>query len=300
MKILVTIPHFFGHDGRGNYGSTASPAVRRANALRQSLLGLFTSFSGRHRLADSRTSSSHIANERLTAEIDIVVCTSGRHHLVDQLGRLPFRHESTDCQPRLLGYECHRVLKENLGRYDFYSFMEDDLLINDMMFFTKLKWFTAKLGDDYLLQPNRFERLMGDSTVRLYIDGNVRDIFKLRPELRRIAPRKSLGVRIFETDFKFSQVQNAHSGCFFLNAAQMARWASMDYFLDRSQEFVGPLESAATLGVMRTFFVYKPARENAAFLELAHLDHRYLGKRTIKPAPSGAAASPVADKAAPG
>ncbi len=300
MRILVTIPHFFGHDGRGAYGSTASPAVRRAHALRQSLVGLFTSFSGRHRMNDGRSAYAHDANERLAAQIDVVICTSGSNHLVADLPNLPFRHENTACEPRLLGYECHRVLKENLGRYDFYCFMEDDLLIDDMMFFAKLKWFTAKLGDDYVLQPNRFERMMGTSTVRLYIDGNVRDIFKLRPELRRKAPQKSVGVRVFDTDIIFTQVQNAHSGCFFLNAAQMARWASMDYFLDRSREFVGPLESSATLGVMRTFFVYKPARENAAFLELAHLDHRYLGRRNIKPAPSAAAASPAGEKSSTG
>ena len=40
----------------------------------------------------------------------------------------------------------------------------------------------------------------------------------------------------------------------------------------------GPLESAATLGIMRHFRVYKPARENAAFLEIEHLDRRYLGR----------------------
>jgi hypothetical protein len=48
-------------------------------------------------------------------------------------------------------------------------------------------------------------------------------------------------------------------------------------FLDRSERFAGPLESAATYGIMRTFEIYKPARENASFLEVRHLDNRYLG-----------------------
>ena len=30
---------------------------------------------------------------------------------------------------------------------------------------------------------------------------------------------------------------------------------------------------------MRTFRIYKPARENAGFLEIRHLDNRYLGGR---------------------
>jgi len=39
-----------------------------------------------------------------------------------------------------------------------------------------------------------------------------------------------------------------------------------------------PMLIAATLGIMQHFRAYKPARENAAFLEVEHLDRRYLGK----------------------
>ena len=45
-----------------------------------------------------------------------------------------------------------------------------------------------------------------------------------------------------------------------------------------------PEVSAASLGVMRTFRVYKPADENAAFLELEHTGSGFLGR--IKP-PTG-------------
>ncbi len=55
----------------------------------------------------------------------------------------------------------------------------------------------------------------------------------------------------------------------------MAHWAEQSYFLDGSAAFFGPLESAATLGLMKTFDVYKPARQNAGFLEVEHLDLRY-------------------------
>ena len=50
---------------------------------------------------------------------------------------------------------------------------------------------------------------------------------------------------------------------------------------------VGPLESAATLGVMRTFRVYKPADANAAFLELEHTGSGFLNR--IKPPTGGEA-----------
>ena len=68
----------------------------------------------------------------------------------------------------------------------------------------------------------------------------------------------------------FRRTLNPHSGCFFLNAAQMEHWARQPYFLNRDTSFIGPLESAATLGIMRTFRVYKPVPEHASFLEIQH------------------------------
>ena len=77
---------------------------------------------------------------------------------------------------------------------------------------------------------------------------------------------------------QFQRINNPHSGCFFLTAAQLARWAEQPDFAVPSARLFGPLESAATLGIMQYFRAYKPARENAAFLEIEHLDRRCLGK----------------------
>ena len=43
-----------------------------------------------------------------------------------------------------------------------------------------------------------------------------------------------------------------------------------DYFIKRETSYVGPLESAASLGLYREFNVYKPTPENAGFLEIEH------------------------------
>ena len=48
------------------------------------------------------------------------------------------------------------------------------------------------------------------------------------------------------------------------------------YFLDRSAAFIGALENAATLGIMRTFEVFKPGAENADFFEVRHHGTGYL------------------------
>ena len=87
-----------------------------------------------------------------------------------------------------------------------------------------------------------------------------------------IATGKLLG-----TTVTFERAKNPHAGCFFLNGRQMETWASQPYFLDRDTSFVGPLESAATLGIMRTFRVYKAAAESAAFLEIEHFGTSFLG-----------------------
>ena len=57
----------------------------------------------------------------------------------------------------------------------------------------------------------------------------------------------------------------------------MARWAEAPTFGDGDCSFAGPLESAASLGVMTNFRIHKPAAPHAGFLELQHLHNRYLG-----------------------
>ena len=58
----------------------------------------------------------------------------------------------------------------------------------------------------------------------------------------------------------------------------METWSRQPHFLDRDTSFIGPLESAATLGIMRTFRVYKPAVESAGFLEIEHFGTSFLGE----------------------
>jgi hypothetical protein len=75
---------------------------------------------------------------------------------------------------------------------------------------------------------------------------------------------------------KFVRALNPHSGCFFLSAHQMAHWARQPHFSDRASRFIGPIETTNTLGVMRTFRVYRPSPDNADFLEVQHAGTSYL------------------------
>jgi hypothetical protein len=156
-----------------------------------------------------------------------------------------------------LGFECHAVLRERRGQCDYYGYLEDDLILHDPWFFAKMVWFNKSVGDDCLLQPNRYESSPLGTAQKLYVDGNLGPDVTAR--FQNIQEQPEIVGSVLETPIRFLRVLNPHSGCFFLNPAQMEHWLEQPYFLDRDASFVGPLESAATLGIMRTFRVFKPA-----------------------------------------
>jgi hypothetical protein len=282
MRILFAIPHYYTAEGGGRHGSEGGDAARRARATRLCLAALQQTFSESQGLSDGRGGVRlHAANPDLRATITIALCTTGDSHLVPHLEGCPFNHIRTNAEPRYLGFECHNVLKSGLGQFDYFGYLEDDLHIGDGLFFTKLAWFNAQFGEAALLQPNRFELAAEPAPYKVYIDGNPRDRTLVRAQ--RNDGQARLTASAIGRPMAFQRVHNPHSGCFFLSAAQLARWVAQPDFAVPSAAFCGPLESAATLGIMRHFRVYKPARENAAFLEIEHLDRRYLG-RVFNPA----------------
>jgi hypothetical protein len=272
MRILVTIPHYFG--GGGRHGSLGGDPRPRARALAACLAALRSLFGRPQCVIDIAGRTTRPANEPSAADLDVVVCTTGGRHLLAELPAGGYEHRPTAAAPPLLGFESHAVLRERLGSYDYYCYLEDDLVPHDPWFFLKLAWFTANAGADKLLLPNRYE-CGGDSFVRkAYIDGDLARKATAPFQDVNDSPRvvgKALGVSVV-----FRRARNPHAGCFFLSADQMTRWAAQPYFLDRDTRFIGPLESAATLGIMRTFKVYKADAEHAAFLEIEHADRRFL------------------------
>ncbi len=283
MRILFTIPHYYSAQGGGRYGSLRANPNPRRNALTAAIFGLHNAYGPRQGLLIYPGIVE--SNTALASKIDVVVCTTGENHLIRELGLPPglYRHHATNASPLFLGFECHAVLRDALGDYDYYCFLEDDLLLTDPLLFQKLEWFNKIAGDGAVLQPNRFEIALGQNWHKLYIDGNLG-----KPELSEcvqdVTDTPVLTGEVFGMTIKFQRVNNPHSGCFFLNARQMQHWAAQPEFLNRDQSFVSPLESAATLGIMHFFRDYKPARENAGFLEVRHLDNRYLGARLKTPA----------------
>lgn len=278
MKILFTIPHYYNPQSNSIHGAWGRDPTPRIDALARCISALHDLYGRSQRFLDFDRRAAWPANEICAHEVHIMLVTTGNFHLVEQLplSRNDFYHHSTSAEPLMLGFECQALLNKMFGQYDYYCYLEDDNILHDPWFFIKLAWFTAKTGPTCLLQPNRYEvTVKGYFEIpphgifrKTYVDGEIPLIFTEKYQNINEDPfleYEVMGVRVV-----FLRTTNPHSGCYFLNAEQMDIWRTKPYFLRRDAEFIGPLESAATLGIMRTFKVYKPARECASFLEIQH------------------------------
>jgi len=285
-KALFVIPHFYGA-GNGFYGSTGNAASVRAKALEKTIAGIHQGLGSRQAFLlwlqqyVPEKGNGHVikSNADFQSQVDIVVCTTQGKHLLDEL-RLPghlYRHHPTQAEPMLLGFACHEVLRSQLGRYDWYCYLEDDIYINDPLFFQKMEWFITLYGQDTILAPHRFERSSTEPAHKMYVDGSVRPDFT-KP-WQDVDDRRHLDADVMGMPLKFERWPNPNWGGFCLSAKQMEYWASRPYFADMDCSFAGSIESACNLGVIKTFRQYKPAPSCASFFEVEHLHPRYLGEQ---------------------
>jgi hypothetical protein len=276
MRLLFAIPHYFDASAGGGHGSLGGDPARRVRVFADCLATLRQHFGRPQCTIDIARRTTYPTNKSTAMQLDVVVCTTGANHLLERLplGEGYFTHQPTTAEPRLLGFECHAVLRDRLGNYDYYCYLEDDLLIRDPWFFVKLSWFKVQFGDEALLMPNRFEVARDQIVHKAYVDGPLRAA--VSSAFQNIAENPTLEGEALGQRLVFERTTNPHSGGFFLNERQMGKWAAMPHFPDRDIRFIGPLESAASLGVMRTFRVYKPAAQNGAFLEIEHPGAKFL------------------------
>ncbi|TVR08296.1 MAG: calcium-binding protein [Phormidium sp. GEM2.Bin31] len=286
MRVLLTIPHYFNPQGSKAHGSLQANPQPRIEGLTACLRSLYETFgTGQsyyaHDAEQSRVERQP-ANDGTQVDLDVVICTTADFHLLDQL-RVPsalFRQQSFCLEdPQWLGLGCHLTLKRQLGCYDYYGYLEDDLILRDGYFFQKLKWFNQHLGDEVVLQANRFEVAQQGVPEKVYVDADFESIspgFAGYPH--DFSDKQRLSAQFLGQPLHFNRARNPHSGCFFLNARQMDYWTQQPHFMNFSRRFIGGLETCATLGLMETFPIYQPAFENANFLEIQHCGDALLRK----------------------
>ncbi|MBM4146312.1 MAG: calcium-binding protein [Nitrospira sp.] len=281
MNILVTIPHFFGPSNRAQdkekkTGSAGGNIEKRVKIVKSNIFSFMNIFGYNQGIFDIINNCVYPVNNKEIANISIVICTAKNYHLIDQMNfkDITINHVSTDSDPKYLGFVCHSIMKNYLGQFDYYCYMEDDLIIQDPFFFKKLEWFNQEIGNDYVLQPNRYELSDKGIFKKLYIDGYLPEHW-IKPH-KDLSQLKDIYKEFLGQKIRFYASSNPHSGCFFLNKAQFEMWSSKPFYLDGDPSFIGPLESAATLGILKCFQPYKAAPENANFFEILHGDNRYI------------------------
>jgi hypothetical protein len=274
MRLLVTIPHFVsqvpGPDGY--YGSEREPHQWRAASVARCIAAIHQTFGPNQRLYDKRALR---CNVRTAMHVDVALVTAPHSHLAAQLPAALFKHHPVDTDPRHLGFACQNLMRQLADQYEWFAYLEDDIEVTDPLFFDKLTWFIDRFGPSALLQPNRFEVVEGRVAAKLYVDGTLKHA-ATTGRFQDISIRPHLQADVFGRPIHFERAPNPHSGCFFVSALQLGRIARSPLFGHPSDRFIGPLETAATLMVMRSFDVYKPAPDNAAFLEVRHLGRRFL------------------------
>ena len=160
MRLLFAIPHYFHSAPDGGHGSLGRDPTPRVRALADCVAAIRQVFGRPQCEIDIARRTTTPANLAVATTADVVVCTTSGRHLLDRLSLGPgyFTHVPTTADPRLLGYECHVALRERLtDGYDFYCYLEDDLILRDPLFFMKLKWFVGVAGEEAVLLPNRYE-----------------------------------------------------------------------------------------------------------------------------------------------
>jgi len=275
MRILVTFAHYYKYDRIGFHSSRGNDPSVRVKALTNAIAALHGHFTGPALEYNYGENVAQAANgER--HQLGIAICTTQQEHVVDmlELDRSLFLHHKTDTPPLELAIECRRVLANNVDNFDLLCFLEDDLVIHDPAFFEKILWFNSKVGDGAVLLPNRYEISVKHPFRKVYCDGEISRTHS--PIYWNDKGPPELKANVFDREIKFRLATNVHAGCYFVTQRQMKQWMQAPWFLSNEIGLIGPLESAASQALMRSFAVYKPALDNADFLELQHDDDRFM------------------------
>ena len=272
MKVLVAIVHFWDPHGNRRHQSLRPNPNPKQDALQNVLLALRRLGSQQYMLHMAERAVCR-SNDEYRNEIDIRIITDGSHTVLNRLDPNYlnlFTEISTQPESGLfLGFEAQRYLASQLHeKYDFYCYLEDDLVINDPLFFQKLNWFLNLIGPRHVLLPQRVEIPRHAHMVqRFFIDGPLGD-----SELSKLPLCSSdpISIQIPGGDLVLESPSNPHAGCFFLSHAQLDFWVQQKHWLDLDISFISPLESAATLGIAKTFQLWKPCFSHASLFELQH------------------------------
>jgi hypothetical protein len=272
MKILAIIPHYYGIPPTGSQYRQRDPIARIA-ALNETIVALHRNFGPFRSTFEGKDLDE--GQDGTINFIDIVIITHRDRNVLSSIGVAPslYSVEYIDDTPTRIPFHAQKLLKEKVGKYDFYCVLEDDMAIHDPSFFEKLLWFQKLFGYRALLAPTRVETSFSQSIGKIICDPILSMNF-LHP-FRRAGQRNEVRGMWHDAEKVFRLPENPHAGSYFLTNEQVEYWISQPTFDNGDQSWVGPLESALTLGTGHVFDVYKSAFPNPFFLEIHHYGTQY-------------------------
>jgi hypothetical protein len=277
VRLLVVIPHYFGPVDAANSSPLSASYLEplsRIAALSETITSLHRNF-GPYR---STSAGAEIVSGSSAANlIDIVIVTIRERNILSELGLAPdiYTVEYVEGAPTQIPFHVGRIMRERAGRYDFYCLIEHDVAIHDPAFFEKLNWFRRNFGITSLLAPTRVETAATGTPGKVIVDPDLPE--ELSARFRRAGQRDVLQAQWNGQQWRFALPSNPHAGCFFLSAEQFAYWVAQPSFDERDASWVGPVESAVTLGIGKVFDIYKAVFPDPFFLEVHHFGAAYAG-----------------------
>jgi hypothetical protein len=283
MNVLLVIAHYYKPEENSGHAATdASARETKSRAIRQ----LIQAWRG-HLGVSASLNVERLAWEPMAGQehgLDIIVLVRGDDHLLDKAFCDRYRvrlHDQKVENPRMLPFGAQTVFAETRSAYDMFIYSEDDLCPDDGGMVAKVAGFVGTFGWRRVVVPNRYEWNAEAVALKTFIDGDLKasqtdSFFKALPDepfLKLEAPGRPV---------MFRRARNPHAGFFALTTEQMAHWVAQPHFNDRDCSFVSPLESAATLGLLKTFPVYKSHARDSGWLQIQHLDQRFTRLKTKK------------------
>ena len=275
MRAAFLIPHVFrGDNPHSLHGSSWARARQtRRDTFDRAIFQIHSLWGDRHSALDTPELKVLPGANPFAIDFDIFVFTTGDMHLMADLRtRALFKHVPTTAEPMFVGFECAKWIGDHLNKYDYYFYLEDDLLIHDPLFLIKIETFNRLVSDQFpkaLLQPQRYELslLAHDPNViknidRLYIDYANRD--------QPAGKGPPITLTFLGLPISFEPALNAHSGCYILSNRQAEIVVAHPDFLAHGKMYDFPLDTAATAFVAQALDVYKPARQSLSFLDIQH------------------------------
>lgn len=276
MKVLVVIAHYYKPEEKAKHASLrenmrgAREQALKTTLLRwRSLMGASCIFNH-----EKRT----LQEVPAPAQVDIMVAVHEDNHCLTPKLEQELAVQRVAAQldsPRMLPFAAHKLFAKHAMHYDWFVYAEDDVALVDSDFFYKAQAFQEAFGPRCLLQPNRFEMNPQAVRIKTFIDGDIHPRF-LDYCLRRVPEGPlQLAWRTERGAVTAVRARNPHAGCFVLSARQLALWQEQKHFLDLDCSFISPLESAATLGLMKTFAIYKTAPPHMDYFQVEHLSKAF-------------------------